>query len=58
MGLLEQVFNVFVFNIQIGVKSNALGRVGGEILLSDSDWVIEGVHSLAKEREELRMVLL
>ena len=47
--MFEEILNVLVFDVKIGVESDADGGVAGDIFLSDSVCVSIGVHSLAKD---------
>lgn len=49
MNLFEEILNVLVFDVKIGVESDADGGVAGYIFLGDSVCMSIGVHSLAKD---------
>lgn len=47
--LFEEILNVLVFDVEVGVEPDADGRVTNDVFLSDAVWVRLVVHSLAKD---------
>lgn len=42
MNLLEEVFDVFVLDVEVGVEADPRGGIAGDVLLTDAVWVRKG----------------
>ena len=44
MHLLQEVLDILVLDVEVGVEADACGGITGEVLLGDTVWVRKEVH--------------